>query len=143
MVITLNITLFGCKNHRSSHWRCSVKEAVHKKLRQFQRKTPVLKSLFNKVAGLRVCSFIKKGLQHRCFSVKLAKFLRTTLLKNTCEWLLLKISTLEKKLFIVFFEKIMPFIIITVNFEAVKFLLSFCAVFGKLFHKNIRSCLLC
>ena len=29
---------------------------------------------FNKVTGLRACSFIKKGLQHRCVPVKLAKF---------------------------------------------------------------------
>ena len=37
-------------------------------------KTPVVESLFNKVAGLRASSFIKKKLQHRCFPVKLAKF---------------------------------------------------------------------
>ena len=33
------------------------------------RKTPVLESFLNKVAGLRVCDFIKKRLQHRCFPV--------------------------------------------------------------------------
>ena len=44
-------------------------------------------SLFNKVAVLRACSFIKKSLRHRCFPVKFAKFLRTTILKNI--WLLL------------------------------------------------------
>ena len=36
------------------------------------KKTPVLESLFYKVAGLKVCSFIKKRLQHMCFSVKFA-----------------------------------------------------------------------
>ena len=67
--------MFYCKNHRCSHWRCSVKDAVNKKkLRQFQRKTPVLEPLFNEVAGVRTCSFIKKKLQQRCFPVKLAKF---------------------------------------------------------------------
>ena len=30
-VITLNIPLFYCKNHRCGHWRCSVKDAVDKK----------------------------------------------------------------------------------------------------------------
>ena len=49
----------------------------------------MLKSLFNKVAGPEACNFIKKKLQHRCFSVKFAKFLRTPILKNICERLLL------------------------------------------------------
>ena len=35
----------------------------------------MLDSLFNKVAGLRVCNFIKKRLQHQCFPVKIGKFL--------------------------------------------------------------------
>ena len=33
-------------------------------------------SLFNKVAGLKPGSFIKKRLQHRCFPLNIAKFLR-------------------------------------------------------------------
>ena len=36
-----------------------------------------LDSLFNKVAGLQTCNFIKKRLQRSCFPVKFAKFLRT------------------------------------------------------------------
>ena len=46
------------------------------------------------------CNFIKK-LQHRCFSENFAKILRTAVLKNTCEWLLLikiMIKTLESSL---------------------------------------------
>ena len=62
-----------CFSYRSSHQRCPVKNVV------------VLESLFNKVAGLQACSFIKKRLQQRCFPVKLAKFLRTPILKNICE----------------------------------------------------------
>ena len=46
----------------------------------------MLDSLFNKVAGL----FIKKKLQHKCSPVNFVKFLRTTILKNSCERLLLK-----------------------------------------------------
>ena len=38
---------------------------------------------------LRACSFIKKKSQHRCYSVKFAKFLKTPILKNICERLLL------------------------------------------------------
>ena len=37
-------------------------------------KTPALESLFNKVAGFKACHFIKKGFQHRCFPVNIAKF---------------------------------------------------------------------
>ena len=45
----------------------------------------MLESLFNKVAGLKVCNFIKKKLQHRYFPVKFANFF----LQNTsdgCLW---------------------------------------------------------
>ena len=45
-------------------------------------KTTVLESLFNKVADLRSCNFMKKRLQDRHFLVKLAKFLRTTFIKE-------------------------------------------------------------
>ena len=37
---------------------------------------------FNKLTGLKACNFIKKRLQHMCFSVKFAKFLRRILKKN-------------------------------------------------------------
>ena len=57
-------------NTRSSHRRCFVKKRYSWKFRKFYRKTPVLESLFNKVAGL-------------CFPVKFAKFLRAPILKNT------------------------------------------------------------
>ena len=65
----MNIQFFWCKNHRSSHWSCSVKEGV---LKNF------------------ACNFIKKRLQHRCFLVKLAKLLRTSIFKNICERVLLQ-----------------------------------------------------
>ena len=61
---------------KSSHRRCSVKK-VFLTFRKFDRKTPVLESLLNKVAGLEACNIIKKRLQHRYFPVKFAKFLRT------------------------------------------------------------------
>ena len=55
---------------------------------KFHKITPVLESLFNKVADLKACKFIKNRLQHRCFPVKFAKFLRTPILKNIYERLL-------------------------------------------------------
>ena len=47
------------------------------KFRNIHRKTTVLESL------------LKKGLQHRCFRVNTGKYLRTPILENSCEQLLL------------------------------------------------------
>ena len=49
----------------------------------------MLEPLFNKVAALRPEIFFKR-LHHRCFPVSIAKFLRTPVLQNTSERLLLK-----------------------------------------------------
>ena len=51
-------------------------------------KTPVLESLFNKVAGSKACNFVKKRLQRRCFPVKFLKFLRTSFFSEHLRWLL-------------------------------------------------------
>ena len=45
--------------------------------------------LFNKVVGLKVCIFIKTRVRHRCFTMKLAKFLKTPILTKLCERMLL------------------------------------------------------
>ena len=47
------------------------------KFRKFHRKTPLLESVFKKVADPQACNFVKKRLHHRCYLVKSAKFLRT------------------------------------------------------------------
>ena len=53
-------------------------------------KTHGLGCLFNKAVALQVYNFIKKKLQHKCFPVIIAKFLRIIPnLKNICERLLL------------------------------------------------------
>ena len=63
------------------------------------KKTQLCWSLFlKKVTDLKVCNFIKKRLQHRFFSVNIAKFLRTLTLKNICERLLLKKRNLHELL---------------------------------------------
>ena len=70
---------------RSSHQRCSVKKGVLKKFTYFTGKH-LCWSLF-------LIKFIKKRLlPHWCFPVKFAKFLRTSILKNICERLLLFVS---------------------------------------------------
>ena len=65
-----------CVRVRSSYQRYSIKKLFFK-ISQYSQKAPVLGSLFN--------NFIKKRLQHRCFSVSIAKFLRTPILKKICE----------------------------------------------------------
>ena len=47
---------------------------------------------FNKVAGLRPASFLKKRLWHRCFPVNFVNFLRTPFLIEHLWWLLLHLS---------------------------------------------------
>ena len=49
----------------------------------------MLESLFNKFAGLQTGNFITKRLEHRCFPVNIAKFLKTPILKDIFERLLL------------------------------------------------------
>ena len=42
----------------------------------------MLEPPFNKILGLKACNFIKKRLQHRCYPVKFAKFLKTSILRT-------------------------------------------------------------
>ena len=53
------------------------------------RKTPVLESPFNRLAGFKTCNFFKKRLRHRCFPVNIAKTLRAPILMKIWEQLLL------------------------------------------------------
>ena len=64
------------------------KKRCSQKYRQYHRKTPVLESLFNKVAGPKPYNFIEKWLKNRCFPKNIAKFLRTPIL-NIWERLIL------------------------------------------------------
>ena len=45
------------------------------------KKTPVPETLFDKVAGLRPATLLKKSRLHRCFPVNFAKFLRNLFYK--------------------------------------------------------------
>ena len=66
--------------NKSSHRRCSIKQGVCNNFAIFTGKRPC----WSKVVGL-----IKAGLQHMCFPVNIAKFLREPILKNICERLFL------------------------------------------------------
>ena len=52
---------------------------------------PVLESLIRKVAGLEARKSIKRRLQHRCFPVNIAKFLRTAFSIEQLWWLFLEL----------------------------------------------------
>ena len=47
----------------------------------------------NKNAGLQYLNFVKRRLQHSCFPMNIAKFLRTPVLKNICEQLFERFTT--------------------------------------------------
>ena len=68
--------------------RCSVKK-VFLEISQSHRKTPVPETLFNKFAGLRPATLLKKSLWHRCFPANFAKFLSTPFFTEHLRWLLL------------------------------------------------------
>ena len=62
---------------RSIHPEVFSEKAIpNNKFPNIHRKTPVLESPLNKVAGIQTCNFIKKRLKHRCFPVNTAKLLK-------------------------------------------------------------------
>ena len=66
---------------RSNHQRFSMKNPFLK-AHNIHRKTPVLESLYDKVADLNFTKFIGKHLCWGLFLIKLQAFRPTTLLKN-------------------------------------------------------------
>ena len=67
-------------------------EEVFLKILQYSQESTCAESLLNTIAGLQPCNYIKKYLQHRCFPVNIVKFLRTSILRNICEQMLLKFN---------------------------------------------------
>ena len=53
------------------------KKGVHTNFAKFTGKHLCQRLFFNKVAGLRPETLLKKSFWHRCFSVNFAKFLKT------------------------------------------------------------------
>ena len=62
---------------RSSLLRCSMKNDVLRNFTKFTAKHLCQSVFFNKIAGLRPATLLKKRLWHRYFPVNFAKFLRT------------------------------------------------------------------
>ena len=80
-------------NSRSSQRRCSVRKGALRNFGKFTGKHLCQSLFFNKVAGLRSATLLKKRLWHRCFPVNFPKFLRRTFLQNTSGRLLLSINS--------------------------------------------------
>ena len=79
------VTLFGHAGKRSNS--CSqiyLKTGVFLRFCNIRRKTPVLDSLFNKVAELKACVFIKKETPTQEFSCEYCKIFKSSFLQNTC-----------------------------------------------------------
>ena len=72
--------------------RCSIKK-LFLKILQYSKSCKILQIFFNENVGLQSCNFFKKRLQHRCFPVNIAKFLRTPVLKNICQRLFERFRT--------------------------------------------------
>ena len=68
---------------RSSHRRCFVRKGVFRNFAIFKGKHLYRSLFFNKVAGPRPATLLKKRLWHRCFPMNFAKFLRTPFLWST------------------------------------------------------------
>ena len=75
--ITIQMTI------RSSHQRRSVRKGVLRNFAIFRGKQLCQVLFFNKVAGPKPATLLKKRLWHRCFPVNFAKFLRTPFSQNT------------------------------------------------------------
>ena len=84
-----NRTIYVTGMDRSSHQRCSIKKGVLRNFTKFTGKHLCQSLFFNKVAGLRPATLLKKRLWHRYFPVNFVKFLRTPFLQNTSGRLLL------------------------------------------------------
>ena len=74
-------------DRRSSRSQMFFKIGALKNFANFTEKKPVLKSLFNKVAGLK--DFNKRDSNTDVFIVKFAKFLSTPFFTDHLRWLLL------------------------------------------------------
>ena len=74
---------------RRSGRNCSGKKVFLKISQNSQENTCARVFFFNKFAGLRPATLLKKRLWCRCFSVNFAEFLRTPFSQNTSEGLFL------------------------------------------------------
>ena len=70
-----------------------------------QKQTCVVVLQNNFAIFLNACNFIKKRLQHRCFALNIAKFLRTAFFIEHIQWLLMEYDVFQKQPLEVFYKK--------------------------------------
>ena len=80
------------ENYRSSHRRCFIRKGILKNFTKFTGKHLCQSPFFNKVAGLRSATLLKKRLWHKCFPVNFVTFLSTPFLQNIFGRIFLKLS---------------------------------------------------
>ena len=85
-VFSITYSFFESIKFRSSCSQMSFKTDVSKSFCNIHMKTPVFESLCNKEKKI-----IKKRLQHKCFSINIAKFLEQFFLSNTFSSCFLKL----------------------------------------------------
>ena len=79
------------ETYRNSRPEMFCEKGVLRNFAKFIIKYQCQSLLFNKVAGPRPTTLLKKRLWHRCFLVNFAKFLRTHFLEEHLWWLLLNL----------------------------------------------------
>ena len=82
--------------YRSNHQSCPRQKGVLRSFTKFIGKHLCQSLFFNKVAGLRPATLLKKKLWHRCFAVNSMKLLRTPYLQSTPGGLFYLYSQLPK-----------------------------------------------
>ena len=89
LLVTLLILLWLHERLSKQLSQLLYKKSVFKIFAKFARRHLCQSLFFNKVAGLKSSTLLKKMLWHRCFPVNFVKFLRTSFLWNTSRSLLL------------------------------------------------------
>ena len=78
------------QKYRSSRLEVFCRKSVLRNFEKFTGKHLCQGLLFNKAAGLRTVTLLKKRFWYRCFPVNFSKFLKTPSITKHLRWLLLK-----------------------------------------------------
>ena len=85
----------GSSPYRGSRPEVFCKKGVLGNFAKFTGKHLCQSPFFNKLAGLRAATLLKKRLWHRCFPVIFLEFLRTPFFTEHHPWLLLTVFTIK------------------------------------------------
>ena len=80
----------NASKYRSSRLEVFCRKGVLRNFGNFTGKHLCRGLLYNKVAGLRTVTLLKKRFWYRCFPVNFSKFLKTPFITENLWWLLLK-----------------------------------------------------